>query len=164
MNTFPKFRLVAASASLAVLAACGGEAPADDAAANSEEPAIIDERQANFEGLGDAFKLIRSELETDNPDLAAIGAAATDMNERAQKISGFFPAGTSVDDGFDTEALAAIWDDKAGFDAAAQKLADTTAEMATIAASGDAAAVGEQVKAVGGSCKGCHDKFRLDDD
>ncbi|MCK0127923.1 cytochrome c [Erythrobacter sp. F6033] len=165
MNALPKFRLFAATATLGLLAACGGEAPADDTAtAGAEEPAVIDERQANFEGIGDAFKLIRSELETGNPDVVAIENAATDMNERSQKIAGFFPEGTSVDDGFDTEALATIWEDKTGFESAAQDLTDASAEMITIAASGDTAAVGEQVKAVGGTCKGCHDKFRLDDD
>lgn len=166
MIASPKFRLIAATASLSLLAACGGDAATEGAgtAGSADEPAILDERQENFEGIGDAFKLIRSELEIDSPDFAAIGNAASDINTRAQKITAYFPEGTSVDDGYDTEALATIWEDPAGFETAAQNLIDASAEMVTIAETGDAAAVGELAKALGSTCKGCHEKFRLDDD
>ncbi|TRD12254.1 cytochrome c [Erythrobacter insulae] len=166
MTSFPKLRLIAITASMAFLAACGGAPDGDgaDGEAAADQPAVIGERQENFEAIGDAFKLIRSELEIDNPDFAAIGNAATDINGRAQKITGYFPEGTSVDDGYDTEALATIWEDPTGFETAAQNLVDASAEMMTVAASGDAAAVAAQAKEVGGTCKGCHDKFRLDDD
>lgn len=166
MKHFALPRLVISGLVIGSLAACGGEvadAP-DDGAAASDAPPIIEERQANFEGIGDAFKVIRGQLEGDSPDFEAIGAAATDINERAQLITGHFPEGTSVDDGYDTEALATIWEKPAEFEQAAQDLVDASAEFVTVAAGGDAAAVGEQVKALGGTCKACHDEFRLDTD
>ena len=38
-----------------------------------------------------------------------------------------------------------------------------TAKLVTVAGEGDKAATGAQAMAMGGACKGCHDKFRLDD-
>ena len=125
---------------------------------------MIDERQDNYEAMSDAFKAIRSELEGGTPDLAFISGKATEINERAQRITGYFPEGTGVDAGYDTEALATIWEKPAEFETAAQNLVDASAQLATVANEGDAAAVGEQAKEMGGTCKGCHDQFRLDDD
>lgn len=149
-----------------MLAACSGGAPADapaDGAAKTEVPPVLKEREQNFEAIGDAFKAVRGELEKDTPDFALIAAKATDINTRAMKIEGHFPAGTSMADGFKTEALPAIWEKPEEFKAAAQKLVDESAKLATLAGEGDKAAVGAQAMAMGGACKGCHDQFRLDD-
>ncbi|OBV12206.1 c-type cytochrome [Erythrobacter dokdonensis] len=156
-------RLVLAAALASALAACSSETPTDAPTA-TEEPAVLKERHDNFEAIGDAFKAVRGELEKDAPDFALIAASATDINTRAQKIEGHFPAGTSVDDGYDTEALATIWEKPEEFKAAAQKLVDESAKLATIAGEGDKAATGAQAMAMGGACKGCHDNFRLDDE
>jgi cytochrome c556 len=161
-------RLVVTAAAAGLLAACSGEAPAGDAATTAGEaagavPAVLKEREDNFEGIGDAFKAVRGELEKDTPDFTLIAAKATDINTRAMKIEGHFPAGTSTADGFKTEALPTIWEKPAEFKAAAQKLVDESAKLVAIAADGDKAAVGAQAMAMGGACKNCHDTFRLDD-
>ena len=167
-------RLVLTAALAAALAACSGEAPADapaetapaDAAAEGapvDVAAVLKEREENFEGIGDAFKAIRGELEKDAPDFALIATNATDINTRAKLIETHFPAGTSVDDGVKTEALATIWQKPEEFKAAGQKLIDESAKLAELAKGGDKAAVGAQAMAMGGACKGCHDQFRLDD-
>lgn len=163
-------RMIHTATLAGVLAACASEAPADaptdapvDAAAGAE-PAVIEERQENFEAIGKAFKAVRGELEKDTPDFALIAASATDINTRAAKIEGHFPAGTGVDAGYDTEALAAIWAKPTDFSAAAKKLVDESAKLTEVAAGGDKAAVGAQAMTMGGACKGCHDQFRLDDE
>ena len=92
-----------------------------------------------------------------------IDATATEINGRAKLIETPFPAGTSVDDGVKTEALATIWQKPEEFKAAGQKLIDESAKLAELAKGGDKAAVGAQAMAMGGACKGCHDQFRLDD-
>lgn len=152
----------------AVLCACGGEADSagegEIATAATEEPAVIGERQKNFKAIGKSFKAIRTQLESDAPDMAVIETAAIDLNGAAIKIEGYFPEGTSVEDGYDTEALPTIWEKPEEFAKAHQMLVDESAEMVTIAQGGDAAAVGAQVGAVGKSCKNCHDNFRVDDD
>ncbi len=146
-----------------LLAACGGNASGGSEAATGPEPAIIKDRQDNFETIGDAFKAIRSQLEGSNPDLAVIADAATDMNAAALKIEGYFPEGTSVAEGYDTEALPTIWEKPEDFAKAHSMLVDASAQMITVAQSGDAAAVAAQVGNVGKTCKNCHDTFRLDD-
>jgi cytochrome c556 len=169
-------RLFVAAALAAVLAACSGgepaEAPADaptkapagDAAAPADDvKAVLKQRHDLFEGIGDAFKAIRGQLEKDAPDFALIGTKATEINTAAGKIAGLFPPGTSVDDGYKTEALATIWEKPEEFKAATQKLLDESAKLATVAGEGKKDAVGAQVMALGGACKGCHEKFRLDD-
>lgn len=159
-------RVLVAAALAACLAACSGggtsseETPGATAAA---APPEIKERHDNFEAIGDAFKALRGELEKDAPDFALIAAKATDINARAQRIEGLFPAGTSTEDGFKTEALPAIWQKPEEFKAASQKLVDESAKLASLAGGGDKAAVGAQAMAMGGACKGCHDQFRLDD-
>ncbi len=163
MNRTIASRLALSAAVAGLLAACSGEAPADAPAGAAEVPAAIKERQDNFEGIGDAFKAVRGELEKDTPDFTLIAAKATDINVRAARIEGHFPAGTSTADGFKTEALPAIWEKPEEFKAAAQKLVDESSKLVTVAGEGDKAATGAQAMAMGGACKGCHDNFRLDD-
>jgi len=165
-NPAPRFLVVAALAG--VLAACSGQGASDtaasgDAPSKAEVPPVLKERHDNFEAIGDAFKAVRGELEKDAPDFALIAAKASDINTRAKLIEGHFPAGTSVDDGYKTEALPSIWQKPEEFKAAAQKLVDESAKLATVAGGADKAATGAQAMAMGGACKGCHDQFRLDD-
>lgn len=162
-----RFVLVAVLAG--VLTACSGEGASDTAASGDAAapagyvPPVLKERHDNFEGIGDAFKAARGELEKDAPDFTLIAAKASDINTRAQLIQTHFPAGTSRADGFDTEALPSIWEKPEEFAAAAQKLVDESAKLVTVAGEGDKAATGAQAMAMGGTCKGCHDQFRLDD-
>jgi len=59
-----------------------------------------------------------------------------------------------------TDAKPEVWKDWSKFKDNAGKLETESAKLAQIAAGGDMAAVGEQIKKVGGACKGCHDDFR----
>lgn len=164
--------IIAVAAPLLLLAACSGDAAPDaangeeagDAAPADGEPAEIAQRHDTYEAISDAFKVIRTELDTSSPDLTKIEAEAASINEKAQGISELFPAGTSVDDGYDTEALATIWEKPEEFTAATQALIDASAEMQSLAAAGDLEAVKAQVGVLGKSCKDCHDNFRLDTD
>ncbi|WP_298470150.1 cytochrome c [uncultured Erythrobacter sp.] len=159
-------RTLTAAACVALLSACGGEATdgSEPEAAGAEEPAIIDVRQTNFEEIGDAFKAIRGQLEGDSPDFAVLEASATTINANAQKIGDHFPEGTGMDAGFDTEALATIWEKPEDFTAAHQKLIETSEGLITAAQSGDVATFQAAAGELGKSCKGCHDQFRVDDD
>jgi cytochrome c556 len=147
------------------LAACADEAaPAGDTVARGPEPEAIKARQDNFEKIGDSFKAIRGQLETGAPDLAVIETAATDMNAAAIAVKDQFPEGSSVEDDWDTEALAVIWEKPDEFTKAHTLLVDESAQMITLAQGGDAAAVAAHVANVGKACKNCHDTFRLKTD
>jgi cytochrome c556 len=148
-------RVLFAAPLLALLAACSG--------AEADAPPVIKERHENFEAIGDSFKAIRAQLEGD-PDMSVILAAASDINARAAKIEGHFPAGTGVDAGWDTEALATIWEKPTEFTDARLRLLDESLKLVEIAAEGDTAVVGEQVGKLGEACKSCHDSFRVKDE
>jgi len=59
-----------------------------------------------------------------------------------------------------TEALTAIWEDKAGFKVAMDKFVDAAEGMATASESGEMRLIGPAIQKLGGSCKGCHDDFK----
>lgn len=167
MNSTFVRRLILATPVIALLAACGGETgdAEETAAPAGDAPAEIAERQDNFEAIGDSFKAIREQLETDAPDMAVIQASAGDINARLQRLPDLFPEGSSMEAGYDTEALAAIWEDPEGFAEATQNAIAASEDMIAAAATGDAEAVGGQVGNIGlNGCKACHDKFRVDDD
>lgn len=159
---FPCKTLVASIALATIVTGCG-DAPSGDEA-ETEEPAVIDERQTNFEEIGDAFKAIRGQRDNETPDFALIAASAETIKANAAKIAGHFPEGTGMEDGFDTEALATIWQSPDDFAAAADNLATKGATLAEAASAGDVEAVAAAVKELGGTCKTCHDTFRLDKD
>ncbi len=163
MHRLNTTRLAIAAPILFAVAACGSES-ADAPAPVNPEPLEIAERQDNFKAIGKSFKAIRGQLEGDAPDLAVIEASASDINTRLQRVGDLFPAGSGMDAGFDTEALAKIWEDPDGFAQVSQDAINASAELMAAAASGDVAAVGPQVGNLGmKGCKGCHDVYRVDD-
>ena len=72
-------------------------------------------------------------------------------------VPNVFPEGSG--DG-KTEALAEIWENKAEFKAAMDKFLEAADGMAVAADTGEMASIGPAIKALGGSCKGCHDDFK----
>lgn len=135
-----------------VLTACGNpDTPAGRAA---------DERHENFEAIGEAMKAAFDQLKESAPDLAKIQAAAAVINGFAPKVESWFPAGSGPADGIKTDALQAIWEKPAEFKAGADKFVSEAANFQALAQAGDVAAIGEGMKALGGACKSCHDKFR----
>ncbi|MCL6250796.1 cytochrome c [Altererythrobacter sp. KTW20L] len=147
-----------------LLAACGdsGEAPDQTAVADAEFD-VIDQRQNLLEGIGDSFRAIRGQMEG-SPDFAVITTSAQTINTNAVQIIDLFPAGTGIDSGADTEALAVIWEDPDGFAAAHQRLVAASETMLEAAASNDPAMVEAAVGTLGASCQNCHDTYRLDDE
>jgi len=162
-TTLTAFSLAILAASLAACGETAEDANGEEVAVSGEMD-VIEARQDNFEEIGDAFKVIRDQLEGNNPDFALISANAETIQTNAGKIPDFFTEVSSMDTGADTEALAVIWEKPEDFAAAHQRLMDASGVLVEAAASQDAAAVGEAVKGLGASCKNCHDTFRLDDD
>lgn len=63
----------------------------------------------------------------------------------------------------DTQVKPELFTDKEGVGKVAKAFNEAANEMAKVAATGDAVAVKAQFGKLGESCKGCHDKFRVDD-
>jgi cytochrome c556 len=178
----------AAAATALALAACGGEpeapaepTPAADATTPAPEPAAaaaaptgpaampdptdvaayMNARHENYEMLGANMKVLQDNFRSDTPDMAAANAAAVNVKAFADAMGDWFPAGTGPESGIESEAKANIWTDRATFDAAHTKLME---EAGKLAAATEAAAFKAQFPATGGSCKNCHDTFRVPQD
>ncbi|HQS68670.1 MAG: cytochrome C [Novosphingobium sp. 28-62-57] len=151
----PRIRTIAAA--IALVAAAGGTfaiaaSPADTIAA----------RQANFKKMGGAMKVIKDEL-AGSADKAKMAGAAKTIAAMARAQVPLFPKGTGPGAGVKTDALPAIWTDRATFDGHAKKLIAEADKLVMVSGTGNAAAIGAQFKAVGGTCGACHKQFRADD-
>lgn len=140
-------------------------APAHAADTVSGDAAMVAEyRHQAFEGLAKHMKALsmatKGQVTLPKADLVV---HATAIQGVSQALPAWFPAGTGPDKAPKTEALAAIWSDAAGFQAATEKFQAAAADLVKTAEAGDASALGGKLKAVGMSCGNCHDSFRKDD-
>lgn len=117
-------------------------------------------RQANYKKMGAAMKLIKDEL-AGSADKAKMAGAAKTIAATARAQIPMFPAGTGPTGG-KTDALSAIWTQRATFDGHAKKLVTEADKLVAVAGRGPTAAVEAQFKAVGGTCSACHKQFRAD--
>ena len=79
----------------------------------------------------------------------------------ASELKHLFPAGSNVGE---SEALPVIWEKPEEFAEAIETAEQATAAFRDAVAGGDRAAIGAAFRGVGAACKGCHDRFRLDND
>jgi cytochrome c556 len=149
--------------SIARLAFAGVLALTAGLAGASDPPqSTIQTRQAGFKKMGAAMKLIVAQLKTDAPDTAQIAAATQVIRSGAEAALQWFPTGSGPDAGSDTDALAYIWQERAKFDALANRLVTESKTLTAAASANDVAALRSQVKAVGEICSTCHHSFRAD--
>lgn len=114
------------------------------------------QRHEAMETVQESFKPLGAIAKKEAPfDAAVVKKNATTILEKLKEAHGLFPEGTG---GGTTRAKAEIWTDRAGFD---QAMKDSQAAATAMAAVTDEAAFLAAMKALGGSCKGCHDKYRL---
>lgn len=127
-------------------------------ASEGDMPDPIPARQELMKENGAAMKaasaLAKGEVAYDEAEAA--GAMAI-VKDNMEEFPNLFPEDSM--EGGDTRALAAIWENKADFEAKAAQLAEDAAAAETAAAEGQeafAAAFGE----VGSNCGGCHEMYR----
>jgi cytochrome c556 len=135
-------------------------------AAQASEPANVKQlqkaRHDHYHEVGDSFKVIRDQLKTDAPDVAAIKTAANVVSEAAANQEKWFPAGSGPEAG-KTGAKAEIWSKPAEFSTAMKNFADAAPKLQTAANSGDVAAIKSAFADTGKTCKGCHETFRTEE-
>ncbi len=122
--------------------------PADD---------LIEARQAGQDMLAGNLAGIGATLAAKG-DVTKVADAAKAMARWARNLPTLFPPGT--EQLHNTHALPAVWSDHAGFVKAANGLADAADKLSALAKAGDAAAMPDQVKAVGAACAACHRTYR----
>lgn len=144
-----------ASSALAVALALGA-APLALSAPPADE--AITARQKAMEEVGDALKPLVAIAKKEKPfDVAVVKKSAETIAAHLKTAEAAFPAG-SEKGSVQTFAKATVWSDAAGFAAAMKTARDAAAAMAGVA---DEAAFGPAMKALGGSCKGCHETYRV---
>lgn len=124
---------------------------------------IMDERHEKFETMGEAFKTIRDQVRSRDADMQAISQSAKTINDLAQELHTWFPAGSGPEAG-STHAKAEIWQNKADFNAAAERLVEESGKFVALTQSGDVSKVAGGIRGLGGACKNCHDKYRVEED
>jgi cytochrome c556 len=121
-------------------------------------------RQSAFSTMGWSMGRIKSNVSGSYNKEQVVQAANTLQALANSNIGSLFAPGTESAKGWKkTEAKPALFTDKEGANKAWLALAKETDELARLAATGDAAAVKAQFGKVGQACKGCHDKFRVED-
>jgi len=93
----------------------------------------------------------------DRADEMQVNARA--LAEAATLVGGLFP-----EDSKGADALPLIWEEPAKVATAAQAAAEATAAFAEIAASGSKAEIAKGFKAVADACKGCHERYKAEED
>lgn len=108
--------------------------------------------------MGQLSGMAKGEIEYD--EAAASTAAANIEALSVYDVSGLFVEGTSVDDTDDSEALPAIWENPEDFAKKYAGLAEAAAGAGE-AVKGGQENVGPVLQKLGGTCKACHDDYRV---
>jgi cytochrome c556 len=120
-------------------------------------------RQSHYKKIGAAMKGINEELKKDSPSIPTIQGHAATIHQFAPQVQGWFPDGSGAEAGVKTEARAEIWSDPEGFRKRTAAFVSAAAAFNRTAQGGDLTAIRAGVKELGGTCKGCHEQFRVDD-
>lgn len=130
-------------------------------------PAIVSAikaRQANFKEIGGDFKAVSDEIKSGAPNLSAVRSAAHDLNQRAGGQLKYFLRGSGPESGVTTRALPAIWSDGAEFAKRNGDFVRAAADLDSAAQKGDVARLVAARSALGMICKGCHEKYRAEEE
>ena len=124
----------------------------------ADEPEnIIKFRQTVMKGNGAHITNIAAVVKGQVTITANLVADAQAIADGLENFGKLFPPGT---EGGKTNALAKIWDDRAGFDKALADAQAAAQGMIGATASNDIATIGKALGALGKSCGGCHKPYR----
>jgi len=118
--------------------------------------ASLDMSSITFRSMGAAMKAGR--------DAESQGYPAAALAKWAKALPRMFPPGTGErETSASSQALRAIWQDRAGFDRAAGNYASATARLAALAAANDTAGFTKQLEEVDQACAVCHAFYKAGD-
>ncbi|MEC7485538.1 MAG: cytochrome c [Pseudomonadota bacterium] len=115
---------------------------------------VVEDRKANFKANNASMRAIGAAIGAG--DFGTVTREAERIAAWAMVMPDYFPEGS----GEGTSAKPAIWTDFVGFKDAAEANYYAAQELIAAAAKQDADAAGEALRAIGGTCKGCHQKFK----
>lgn len=127
-------------------------------AAYSDAEADINYRKSVMRVVGGHMlgmgTILKGRIHADDLSYHARGMA--NVAKLAPKV---FPEGSGEGK---TAAMPEIWQDRDEFDSIMDDFVKAANQIADAAEAGDMSQVGPAMKALGGSCKACHDKFKAD--
>lgn len=135
-------------------------------AAMASTPEIVEaikSRKANYKEIGGAFKTLNDEIRTGAPSIDTIQPLAKDLLQRGSMQMNFFPTGSGPESGEKTRARAEIWMEPEDFRKSHQDFITAAEQLNRAIDSGDQAAIASAQKALGTSCKSCHEHYRQPD-
>ena len=127
------------------------------------EPPAVKERQEAMKEMGKQSGVIKGFVTEDKGDAAAVKAAADKIAATAKTLPALFPKGSGRGDVDPkaTRAMPKIWEDWAGFQAAAKALETEAMALSKAADSGDKTAIASAFDSLGKKgCGGCHTAYR----
>ena len=148
----PRNRVIAALA-LGLIAAPLLAAPAD----------VVRTRIAGLRELGAAFKNANDALRGGDPQTIIIQQSAREIRNAARNQYQWFPAGTGRNPAWKTAAKPEIWTQAAQFRTLQDNFARAADAFQRAAASGNADAMRTNARALGATCKACHDRFKAEE-
>lgn len=125
---------------------------------------VIEGRQSALRDIGAAFKGVGDELKKSQPSLPTIRQYARQIEDLSKQQKFWFPPGTGPEAEIETAAKPAIWQRAAEFKAGQAAFGEQAGRLAKVASGDDVKTIRAQWQALGQTCKGCHDKFREEDD
>lgn len=141
------------------LAICFALLGAGAVLAHSGATGIVKERMDAMKAIGKAMKSLGAMAKGEAAfDAGKVGAASKTISDHAGEFDRLFPDTKASRKSHVTEAAPAIWTDKPAFLALAKDLVEAAGALETV---GARAELGAQMKALGATCKGCHEKFRI---
>jgi len=133
--------------------------PMQSALADDDDNPAAEYREKVMETIGSSFGgFIQVYLGKVKQSDAHLVANTKALAAASSLVGDLVPAGSEGGD-----AKANIWEEMDTYQKYAKESANATAQLAAAAETGDRAAMGKAFKAVGNSCKACHDKFREED-
>jgi cytochrome c556 len=118
--------------------------------------ASLDMSSITFRSMGAAMKAGR--------DAKSQGYPAAALAKWAKALPRMFPPGTGQGEtSASSQALRAIWQDRAGFDRAASNYVSATALLAALAAANNTAGFSKQLEEVDQACAVCHAFYKAGD-
>lgn len=121
------------------------------------------DRALHFKAMGKASHAIADQLKSGAPDMAAIKAQTAIIDQAAHGLPTWFPDGSGQAAWPKSQALPAIWADKAGFAEKAKVFRSVADTLDAAAQAGNAAGIGPAFHDLGQGCQSCHETYRAKD-
>lgn len=118
-------------------------------------------RISGLRELGAAFKSMNDMLRGGAPASILVQQTARQISNAAAQMPGWFPRGSGTEAGVKTAARPEIWSEPSKFSAAQSAFIAQAAKLRAAAEKNDLAAVRNETRALGATCKSCHDSFRV---